>query len=78
MIDKANFNELVKLAMAEQGHQNMRPVIEKELLHADILFALDHESLLDGLTFQGGTSLRLWLSKLEGRDNKGSAFDFTL
>lgn len=59
MIDKANFNELVKLAMAEQGHQNMRPVIEKELLHADILFALDHESLLDGLTFQGGTSLRL-------------------
>jgi predicted nucleotidyltransferase component of viral defense system len=37
----------------------MRPVIEKELLHYDLLFALDADGLLDGLTFQGGTSLRL-------------------
>jgi predicted nucleotidyltransferase component of viral defense system len=37
----------------------MRPVIEKELLHYDILFALDKEGLLDKLTFQGGTLLRL-------------------
>ncbi|HET6629122.1 MAG TPA: nucleotidyl transferase AbiEii/AbiGii toxin family protein, partial [Woeseiaceae bacterium] len=36
-----------------------RPVVEKELLHYDILFALDTEGLLDPLTFQGGTSLRL-------------------
>nr|WP_221188419.1 nucleotidyl transferase AbiEii/AbiGii toxin family protein [Halomonas cerina] len=45
--------------MADPGRQAMRPVIEKELLHFDILFALDREGLLDTLTFQGGTSLRL-------------------
>lgn len=37
----------------------MRPVIEKELLHYDILFTLDKAGLLSALTFQGGTSLRL-------------------
>jgi len=37
----------------------MRPVIEKELLHHDILFALDQAGLLEQLTFQGGTALRL-------------------
>lgn len=59
MIEKADFEELVRLAMLEPGRQNMRQVIEKELLHADILFSLEKEGLLDGLTFQGGTSLRL-------------------
>lgn len=59
MIDPADFEALVARAMAEPGRQAMRPVIEKELLHFDILFALDREGLLDDLTFQGGTSLRL-------------------
>ncbi|MBF8222279.1 nucleotidyl transferase AbiEii/AbiGii toxin family protein [Halomonas sp. 328] len=59
MIDPADFETLVARAMAEPGRQAMRPVIEKELLHFDILFALDREGLLDDLTFQGGTSLRL-------------------
>lgn len=59
MNDKADLEELVQLAMRQRGHDNLRPVIEKELLHADILFALDREGLLDQLTFQGGTSLRL-------------------
>ncbi len=45
--------------MRAGGHAQMRPVIEKELLHYDILFALDKDHLLDPLTFQGGTSLRL-------------------
>jgi len=45
--------------MRNQTRSHMRPVIEKELLHYDILFALDQEGLLDSLTFQGGTSLRL-------------------
>ncbi|MBW2366558.1 MAG: nucleotidyl transferase AbiEii/AbiGii toxin family protein [Deltaproteobacteria bacterium] len=45
--------------MQAGGRYHMRPVIEKELLHYDILFALDKEGLLDQLTFQGGTSLRL-------------------
>ncbi|GAA0579089.1 nucleotidyl transferase AbiEii/AbiGii toxin family protein [Halomonas salifodinae] len=59
MIDPADFEKLVARAIAEPGRQAMRPVIEKELLHFDILFALDREGLLDDLTFQGGTSLRL-------------------
>ena len=53
------FLTLVELAMREPGRSHMRPVIEKELLHYDILFALDNANLLDKLVFQGGTSLRL-------------------
>lgn len=54
-----DFKALVDRAMKEGGRNHMRPVIEKELLHYDILFALDKEGLLDKLTFQGGTLLRL-------------------
>jgi len=56
---KENFSDLVERAIHTGGRGHMRPVIEKELLHYDILFALDKESLLDNLTFQGGTALRL-------------------
>lgn len=59
MIEQADFRVLVEQAMKVAGRQHMRLVIEKELLHYDILFALDKEGLLDKLTFQGGTSLRL-------------------
>lgn len=58
-IDKADFAELVGLAMSSAGRTQMRPVVQKELLHYDILYSLDAEGLLDQLTFQGGTSLRL-------------------
>ncbi len=54
-----SFLMLVEKAMQVEGRSHMRPVIEKELLHYDILFALDNSGLLDKLTFQGGTSLRL-------------------
>lgn len=54
-----NFNDLVNRAMRDQGLGHMRPVIEKELLHYDILFSLDQAGLLSTLTFQGGTCLRL-------------------
>lgn len=37
----------------------MLPVVEKELLHYDILAALDTSGWLDRLVFQGGTCLRL-------------------
>jgi len=60
MISKNNtLAKLVDQGMKMDGHTHMRPVIEKELLHYDILFALDKKRLLDRLTFQGGTSLRL-------------------
>jgi hypothetical protein len=54
-----SFEVLVERAMQAGGRAHMRPVIEKELLHHDILFALDQAGLLDPLTFQGGTALRL-------------------
>jgi len=59
MNDQVDFAALVDRAMSVPGLTHMRPVVEKELLHYDILFALDKEDLLDQLTFQGGTSLRL-------------------
>lgn len=58
-IDPANFNYLVEQALTNNQVASMRPVIEKELLHYDILFSLDQAGLLDELVFQGGTSLRL-------------------
>lgn len=59
MPDQTDFKVLVNRAMAVPGRTHMRPVIEKELLHYDILFSLDRQGLLDQLTFQGGTALRL-------------------
>jgi predicted nucleotidyltransferase component of viral defense system len=53
------FEELVELAITQSGARSQRPVIEKELLHFDLLFCLDEAGLLDQLTFQGGTALRL-------------------
>lgn len=58
-INQDDFNLLIERAMREEGFSHMRPVIEKELLHYDLLFALDKQGLLDKLTFQGGTPLRL-------------------
>lgn len=55
----SNFAEMVDFAMRDPKLAGLRPVVEKELLHYDILFALDREGLLENLTFQGGTALRL-------------------
>ena len=59
MTNKADFSELVAMAMESDTRGHMRPVIEKELLHHDILFALRKEAIWGDLTFQGGSSLRL-------------------
>ena len=42
-----DFNKLVNLAVGVEGYTHMRPVIVKELLHYDILFALERAALLD-------------------------------
>lgn len=55
----ALFEEQVRLALEQAGTNSQRVVIEKELLHYDILFCLDEAGLLERLTFQGGTALRL-------------------
>ena len=59
MVAKADFKQLVEMAMQNTNYQQMRPVIEKELLHFDILFCLERAGILSSLTFQGGTALRL-------------------
>jgi predicted nucleotidyltransferase component of viral defense system len=54
-----NFKALVARAMHDPDYAGMQPVIEKELLHYDILFCLKEQGFLRNLTFQGGTALRL-------------------
>lgn len=58
-IAREDFRRFVDRAMQDTSLRHMQPVIEKELLHYDILFCLEQGRLLDGLVFQGGTSLRL-------------------
>lgn len=59
MNNSVNFGQLVAKAMESAELEGMRNVVEKELLHYDILYCLDRDGLLRDLTFQGGTSLRL-------------------
>ncbi|MEX0444696.1 nucleotidyl transferase AbiEii/AbiGii toxin family protein [Xenorhabdus sp. SGI246] len=58
-INRADFSQLVDHILQNGQIKHMRPVIEKEILHYDILFCLEQSGLLDDLIFQGGTSLRL-------------------
>ncbi|MCL7945171.1 nucleotidyl transferase AbiEii/AbiGii toxin family protein [Marinobacter sp. ATCH36] len=53
------FDSLVDEAIRNQsGLSVLRPVVEKEILHHDILRELSHADLLQRLTFIGGTCLR--------------------
>ena len=56
---QADFNLAAQRAAAEAGGDHLLPIVQKELLHYEILFALDRANLLRGLVFQGGTALRL-------------------
>lgn len=54
------FDKLVTAALKNQPDLSLlRVVVEKELLHHDILRILSQNDLLDELTFIGGTCLRL-------------------
>ncbi|MGO3396574.1 MAG: nucleotidyl transferase AbiEii/AbiGii toxin family protein [Serratia proteamaculans] len=59
MSKRIDFDSLVAEVIQQQGLSALRPVVEKELLHYDILFCLSEAGLLKSLVFQGGTSLRL-------------------
>jgi len=53
------FDQLVTEALKNQPNlSSLRAVVEKELLHHDILRILNHNNLLTNLTFIGGTCLR--------------------
>jgi predicted nucleotidyltransferase component of viral defense system len=53
------FDQLVDTALRTRADlATLRPVVEKELLHHDILREMSEAGLLAGLTFIGGTCLR--------------------
>jgi predicted nucleotidyltransferase component of viral defense system len=53
------FDQLVNEALRSRAElATLRPVVEKELLHHDILREMSEAGLLAGLTFIGGTCLR--------------------
>lgn len=56
---KPIFKSYADLAMGNGELSGLRPVVEKELLHYEILNALVSEGILENLCFQGGTALRL-------------------
>jgi predicted nucleotidyltransferase component of viral defense system len=53
------FDHLVNTALSgSSGYEILRPVVEKEILHHDILRILSKEGFLKNLVFMGGTCLR--------------------
>ncbi|MDR1013971.1 MAG: nucleotidyl transferase AbiEii/AbiGii toxin family protein [Coriobacteriales bacterium] len=56
---RMSFMELATRIAEEQHAPALLPVIQKELLHYEILAAMERHGFLDRLVFQGGTSLRL-------------------
>ena len=56
---RPDFPYLVDAVMQDPGLDGLRPVVEKELLHHELLLMMERGGFLDDLSFQGGTSLRL-------------------
>ncbi|MDR1237797.1 MAG: nucleotidyl transferase AbiEii/AbiGii toxin family protein [Propionibacteriaceae bacterium] len=54
-----DFREFAQSLAVRSGQTTMLPVIEKELLHYEILNTMDEAGYLERLTFQGGTCLRM-------------------
>ena len=60
-MSRADFRGLVSTAVAEAsgGAAVKRQLVEREILHYDILHAMAHGGFLDHLVFHGGTALRI-------------------
>ena len=54
------FRDLADIVTAAPEYQGMHAIVEKELLHYELLHVLRRGGWLDKLVFQGGTSLRLF------------------
>jgi len=68
------FDRLVDEALKARADLSvLRPVVEKELLHHDILREMSESGLLDGLVFIGGTCLRA----CHGSSRLSEDLDFT-
>lgn len=59
MANTTDFRNMASLFAGENKMGLLLPAIEKELLHYEILQAMDKARYLERLTFQGGTCLRL-------------------
>ena len=57
--EPGTFNELVRRSAADPGMAHLVDVIQKELLHYDVLTCMARSGFLGNLVFQGGTALRL-------------------
>ena len=56
---KEGFRELVEFALEQHPElEGMEVIVEKELLHYELLHVLNRGGWLDGLTFQGGPAVR--------------------
>ena len=65
---------LREIARLEAGSNlKLQPVIEKELIHYEIIRAMSENGFLERLCFQGGTALRLCY----GSDRFSEDLDFT-
>lgn len=56
---KTDLRELAENIVRSNGLIGLSPVIEKEIVHYEVLQSLSKHGLLDDLAFQGGTCLRL-------------------
>ena len=60
MTKEGSIRKLVEIALEHHPElAGMEVIVEKELLHYELLHVLNRGGWLDGLTFQGGTALRL-------------------
>ena len=57
---RSSFRELVEIVTDTPEFQGMEAIVEKELLHYELLHLLRRGGWLERLVFQGGTSLRLF------------------
>lgn len=69
----SRFSDLLKAAQDNSGIKTLQAVVEKELLHHDIIGAMARGGLLRHLTFIGGTCLRACYASQRLSDN----LDFT-
>ena len=76
---KIDFRSFAQGIAEENGLESLEPVIEKEIVHYEILQSLSTHGLLDRLTFQGGTCLRLCYGSQRYSEDldftAGSSFD---
>ena len=73
MNGRFSFRELADIVTAAPEFRGMEAIVEKELLHYELLHILRRGGWLDKLVFQGGTSLRL----LHGSPRMSEDLDFS-